>query len=582
MKLRRYWFWVLGSFLILILLAGLVFPYFLDVDHYREEIASKIEAATGRPVTVGKLRARLLPSIGFSIEEFRLGNPEDFPQGDFVAAEAIRGTLAFWPLLSGNLRLTSVELVRPRVQLLEDPRGRTNYTFSQGSTTLRPSDRPLDPGAILDRVELVEAELLLGQVAAARSGPERAARVTSFLKASNISAELRGLVFGEGALKRWQADADLEDVRLEVAGLSGPMVFQSGFVTLREGTIASEFELTFPGAPATKGRLHIPDITNVRAEFEITMPELDVRKAVAAQSVGERRVAGGTSPPARGNALLAEGTVRIERITWGTHQGKHAQATIRVFGDRIEVAPAKLALYEGALESSLRLTRQVTPQRFNAEVRLVHLNVAELLSAAPETRGKMTGTGEIRVSLAGTAGQGIRRSLSGTGNFAIQDGKFPGLDLGQTMRTFAAVQRILNLGQAGGVASGETTFRILKGDLTIREERVSSRLIELDSSVGIFNLRGSVGFDGSLHYDGRVVLAATEERGATGPADVITGTLGRILQRDVRRLSIPFALRGTLAEPKLQPGRGLPEIQTSDKSSTEEEKKSILDLFRRP
>lgn len=583
MSFRRKLIWIAVSLVILLVLAGLILPYLLSVDNYREEIVRKIEEATGRPVTIGKLRARFLPHLGFSVEGFRLGNPESFPQGDFVTAEAIHGTLAFWPLLRGELRLTSVEMIRPSVQLLEDASGKNNYTFSKETSSSRRAEPAAGSATFLEKLELTEAELLLGQVAPAPRGQKTAASVTPFLKASNLSAELRGLAFGEGALKRWQAEADLKGVRLEVAGLSGPIVFRSGSVVLRDGAIAAEFAIEIPGAPATQGRLQIPDIADVHAEFEITVQELDFAKALAAQPAPEHRAAARPSTAAPTNTLLAEGTVRIGRIRWGNYQGNNAQAQVRVFGNRIEVAPAKLDLYQGQLVSSLYLTRQDTPQRFRAELQLSGVHVDELLSAAPEARGKLTGTAEMKLSLEGTTGQQARRSLAGRGEFAVRDGKFPGLDLGSTMRAFATVQRILNFGPASEVSSGETTFRVLKGDLTIRDERIFSRLIELDSSVGVFTLRGSVGFDGTLDYDGRAVLAATEEGGAARPTDLITGALGKILKQDVRRLSIPFALRGTLAEPRLQPGRGLPEIQTSGEPAADtEKKKNILDLFRRP
>lgn len=582
MSVRRKLLWVSGAFLLL-LLAGLVLPYLLRVDHYREEIVRKMEEVTGRPVTIGKLRARFLPRLGFSVDGFRLGNPRGFPQGDFITAEAIHGTLAFWPLLSGELRLTSVEMIRPRVRLLNDPSGKTNYMFSKESDSSQSAERASDSAAILEKLELTDAELSLGQVAPVPQGRETAAAVTPFLKASNLSAELRGLVLGEGALKRWQADAGLEGVRLEVAGLSGPIVFRSGFVTLRDGALVAEFEVEVPGAPATKGGLRVPDVTDVRAAFEVTVPELNIAKALAGQAAPEHHASSRPSPAAQANTQLAEGTVRIGRVRWGNYQGSNAQAQIRVFGNRIEIAPARLDLYDGQLVGSLRLARQDTPQRFRAEWQLSGLNVAALLSVTPETRDKLTGTAEMKLALEGTTDQDARRSLAGTGQFAIRDGKFPRLDLGKTMRAFATVQRILNFEPEREIPSGETTFRSLQGDLTIRDERVFSRRIELDSSVGIFTLRGSVGFDGTLEYDGRAVLEATEGGGAANPADLIRGALGKILKQDVRRLSIPFVLRGTLAEPKLQPGRGLPEVQTSDEPATgTEKKKNILDLFRRP
>src|SRR3972149_6842310 len=113
----------------LMLVAALLLPYFFDADRYRPAIASAIEDATGRKVAIGKVRARLLPTPGFSVDGFRLANPPGFPDGDVLAVETLRGSLTWGVIFGGELKLTPVELVKPRLVLLEDDRGRTNYSF---------------------------------------------------------------------------------------------------------------------------------------------------------------------------------------------------------------------------------------------------------------------------------------------------------------------------------------------------------------------------------------------------------------------------------------------------------------------
>ena len=62
---------------------------------------------------------------------------------------------------------------------------------------------------------------------------------------------------------------------------------------------------------------------------------------------------------------------------------------------------------------------------------------------------------------------------------------------------------------------GDTPFTVLEGDLTIADQRVSSKQIHLDSSVGIVDLKGSLGLDSTLDYQGTVTR---ESRGGPGPA----------------------------------------------------------------
>ena len=55
------WAKVILSFFVVLLLAALAVPYFLNVDRYRDTIAAAIAKQTGRKVTLGELRARILP-----------------------------------------------------------------------------------------------------------------------------------------------------------------------------------------------------------------------------------------------------------------------------------------------------------------------------------------------------------------------------------------------------------------------------------------------------------------------------------------------------------------------------------------
>src|SRR5260370_30603138 len=97
---RRFPLWakILLGMLIFRVLLALTLPYFLNVDNYRDAIANEIEKQTGRHVTLGKIRAQLLPGVGFVVEDLHIGSPQGFPASDLVAADAIRGNVAIGPL----------------------------------------------------------------------------------------------------------------------------------------------------------------------------------------------------------------------------------------------------------------------------------------------------------------------------------------------------------------------------------------------------------------------------------------------------------------------------------------------------
>jgi len=568
LKRLPLWLRILLVGIALVVVAGLVIPYFLDVDRYRTLIASVIENETGRKVTIGKIRARLLPSVGFVAEDFHLSNPPSFPQGDVLSAEAIRGNLAWGPLLRREFRLSAVELLRPKLVLLEDDRGQTNYSFrgfrppddpggrAGARLTSRETKRALEKSnaatsgnafrlSEIERVDLTDAEVILARVGHSRT-------VVPSLHARKINAELSHVALDPARLKRWQGDARLDGVLLELSGWKDPIAFRSGRLRLREGRIESEFRAGLGKVVEAKGSLHVADVERGVVTFELSTPQLDVDSLVAMEAASS----GGPPRSSSGqHELVAQGRLVAERLRWQPYMANNGTAEIRIFTDRIELWPVTVELYGGTLQISARADRTQTPERFSSNVQIRNLDVGKMLAASTTTRGKISGTGEVNLQLFGALSSDWRRSLSGAGNFAIRDGRLPGINLPGPVETLAKLEGM----------GGATPFSVIQGDLSIKQGRVWSQLIHMDSPRGTADLHGSCGLDGTLDYDGQVVLVpgANTSMGGGDPsaAGAIAGILGGVLKRNVSRADVPISIRGTLAEPKIHPGRGLPDIQ---------------------
>src|SRR5260370_24351071 len=120
---------------------ALITPYFPDVDHYRALVSATVKKETGRELSIGKIRAKFLPTVGFVVEDAHLGNPPGFPPGDFLSVETLSGSLAWGPLLHKEIQINSIELVKPKVTLLTDARGRANSDFSAAGGAVRGAKR---------------------------------------------------------------------------------------------------------------------------------------------------------------------------------------------------------------------------------------------------------------------------------------------------------------------------------------------------------------------------------------------------------------------------------------------------------
>jgi len=544
----------LGLFVFLLVLA-VALPYILNVDHYRDSIASAIEEQTGRHVTLGKIRATFLPGVGLVVEDLHIGNPQGFPQGDVVSAQAIRVNLAIGPLLHSTIHLNSLELVSPKVTLVTDDRGKNNYTFTSSTPAHGAPPKAANGGASaktdeassgvsLDRIDsllLTGAEVSLKTIVRGKVEP------SADVKGINVT--MHNFVISPMTLHDWQADSKLSGVTLALGGWSAPIAFRLGQLQLAGGKLDAQFVADLAKASDIKGTLSVPDIEHPQVNFEMSASELDIDKLMAAvggESIGPSAApAKAADPPRSGpSELVARGHINVEKITTKPYTVGPANVEIRVYTDRAELWPISIGMYGGTLQISSRVDRAANPPRFTATVQMRNLDVAKVLDVSPAARGKMGGIGELDLNLLGGLSGAWKKTLSGTGKFAVRNGHLPGVNLA------GAAQSVAKMGGVGG----DTPFTVIEGDINIADQRVSSKQIHLDSSVGTVDLRGSVGLDGSLDYQGQVSV----NPGAIAGSGAIGSIVGGLLGSRVSKITVPIALGGTIESPKVRPGKGVP------------------------
>jgi AsmA protein len=544
--LRRFprWAVVLLAVLVVLLLIALVVPYFLNVDRYRDTIASAIEKQTGRQVTLGKIRARFLPEIGFVVEGFHLANPEGFPAGDLVSAEQIRGNMALGPLLHGTIHLNSFDLVRPKVMLLTDSRGRDNYTFPAAPKPASAKQDESSSGFSLDKVDRINlSDAQLGQGDVVRG------TVVPSVEVKGINLTVRNFALSPMRVRDWEAESTLSGVTISLGGWNAPIAFDSGQLKLSGGHLDAQFVADLAKASDVKGTFDVADVEHPQVNFEMSASKLDLDALMKAAGNGPASKSparpGGSVPGS--SALVAHGHINVQQITTKPYTVGPANAEIRLFTDRAELWPVTIGMYGGTLQISSRVDRVTDPARFTANVQVRNLDIAKVLDVSPSARGKMSGTGELDLQLLGNLSDAWRKTLSGTGKFAVRNGHLPGVNLSGVAESLA---KFTGVGR-------DTPFTVLEGDINIANQRVTSKQIHLDSSSGTVDLKGDLGFDGALDYQGQVVLAPGAS-GGTGAGSVIGGLVGGLVGSRVGKITVPFALGGTIEDPKVRPGKGIP------------------------
>jgi uncharacterized protein YhdP len=615
-KSSRFPLWakILVGLFVVLLLVVLAVPYFLNVDRYRDTIADAIAKQTGRKVTVGSIHARLFPGAGVTVAELHIGNPPGFPVGDVVGAAEIRVNVALAPLLHGTIHVNSVDLVRPTLTLLTDNSGKNNYTFAASDSSAPAKSGDSSSSMTLDQIDsinLTGAEIAVGSVIRGAAAP--------LADTKGINVTLHNFAISPMRMHDWQAESNLSSVTLALSGWKDPIAFHTGQFTLSGGKLDAQFVADLATAADIKGTLNVPDFEHPQVNFEMSSSQLDIDKLIDVAGSGPSGPGGAAEPsgpsspasapqklaasaptkptaktpakpaanapapaPAAKSELVARGHINIEKITTKPYAVGPANVEIRVYTDRAELWPISIGMYGGTLQISARVDRVTDPARFTANVQLRNLDVAKVLEPTPSARGKMGGTGELDLpQLGGSLSDAWKKTLTGSGKFAVRNGHLPGVNLA------GAAESVMKMAGVGG----DTPFTVLEGDLTIADQRVSSKQIHLDSSAGIVDLRGSLGLDSTMDYQGSVTVNPAAALGSGKVGSVVGGLIGS----RVGKITVPFALAGTIESPKVQPGKGVPSFgapstasgsappgaPSSQQPSVQDDVNSLKNLFKK-
>ncbi len=117
--------------LVVVLVAAvLVVPSLIDWNGYKPEIQAAARDATGRELKIdGDLSLSILPSPTLSVANVSLANIDGGSAPEMASLDSLDVAVALVPLLSGEIRVTSVTLVKPVIVLETLADGRANWIF---------------------------------------------------------------------------------------------------------------------------------------------------------------------------------------------------------------------------------------------------------------------------------------------------------------------------------------------------------------------------------------------------------------------------------------------------------------------
>ena len=513
-----------------------------DVDKFRPAVVQKMEQQLGRPVRMGKISLGWRRGIALELRDLAI-YPGSQPEGDpAVHVDRVSAVLKIFPLFRGDLQLSALAFIGPRVHIVRSPAGAIDV---EGVTPLPAKVSP--PGAP-------------GKPAAP---PPPAA--PSFL--------IRLLELQDGRIRftdlsaQPPLDVEIRDAYLIVTNLSldRPSDFECRF-TLFSGqpNIRAEGRVT----PPAGGRPGLLERFRLEMDLARLHVEAIVRAFPALKEMGLE------------NGIEGKLVVNVDRLALDPAGLDSLQAQIRLSGGRAQLARMSAPVRDLEVEAVSRggevslnaLSGKVGEGSFSAkgtvkglpgqpagvlQAKAEGLSLEELAPAKPDEpalRGRFSGSfgGDFQ----GKSWPEISRSLAGSGQIRLEDGVLshmnllrqvfdqltliPGLTGTLLSRLPPSYQEKLN--------APDTRFEPIQLSASAKGGVVS--ISDLRVATDSLTLAGScqLSLEGDLQFPGRVQIEPQLSAALIRSVEEM-----RFLSDEQGRLEIPVLVQGKLPKVSAAP-----------------------------
>jgi AsmA protein len=117
---------------VLIIGAAVIAPFFIPLDTIKEQITTRAEDATGRKLTIaGDFDLSILPKVRVKAGDVTFANAAGAKQANMVELAQLEVGLSLFPLISGQVEVSSFVLVDPVINLEVDANGTPNWQFEE-------------------------------------------------------------------------------------------------------------------------------------------------------------------------------------------------------------------------------------------------------------------------------------------------------------------------------------------------------------------------------------------------------------------------------------------------------------------
>jgi uncharacterized protein involved in outer membrane biogenesis len=257
------------------------------------------------------------------------------------------------------------------------------------------------------------------------------------------------------------------------------------------------------------------------------------------------------------SSMDGQGSLKVGFVRFGAVEVKNLESKLRLEARRAFFTDAKSELYGGSAAGDLIFDLSGKNISFKTNARFSGINVAQLLAAFPSGGGQMTGKMEGDLKLAGEIAHSLRplAGVHGDGHVAVRNGQVPSLKLN------ANLMKLAHFNDLGPAKDDPSSFNLITTDLELSNQRISSRVIDIDGYGVDVDGSGSVSVSGSDELNYRGLAEITTKEG------FFTNTVARLSGAALvdGKLQFPFRIGGTIGNPVFSKGKGDKDVDAAQK-----------------
>jgi uncharacterized protein involved in outer membrane biogenesis len=242
------------------------------------------------------------------------------------------------------------------------------------------------------------------------------------------------------------------------------------------------------------------------------------------------------------------GSLKAGLLRFGSVEARNLESKLLLESRHVSFADLKAEVYGGKAAGELSFDLSKKNATFKTSARFSGINVAQLLAAFPNGGGKMTGKMEGDVKLAGDIEHTDRplAGIHGAGHVTVRNGQVPSLKLN------ANLMKLAHFNDLGPAKNDPSSFNVITTDLELANQRISSRVIDIDGYGVDVDGSGSVSVSGSDQLDYRGLAEITTKE------SFFTNAVARMSGASLKdgKLQFPFRIGGTINSPVFSKGNG--------------------------